>query len=251
MEKKNQKIGLFVTCLVNDIHPKIGFDSLALLQRAGYDVVVPMAQVCCGQPAFNNGDTKNARALAVKFINEFMEFDYIVIPSGSCAGMVVKHYGELFEINDPYLAKYQKIMGKTFEITDFLVNIAKIPLSNNNKNLSVTYHDSCSGLRELGIKGQPRALLQDCGYEIKEMQGAEECCGFGGTFCVKFPEISAQICQKKADNINKSGADIVACGDLGCLMNMAGKLHRMGAPVKCFHVVELLNDSLDKQLGDR
>jgi len=236
------RVGLLVTCLVDMMRPRIGFATLKLLEAAGCEVVVPMAQTCCGQPAYNSGDRAAARSLAEKLLAEFEDCDYVVAPSGSCAGMVRTHYADLVA-DDPVLARRMAALSaKTYELTDFLVNVAKFRRVPGDFKGSITYHDACAGLRELGVKTQPRALLAQLpGVTLSEMPGAEECCGFGGAFSVKFGEISAAIAEKKCDAIRATGAAAVVCGDLGCLLNIEGKLRRMGdEATRVLHIAEVL-----------
>jgi len=235
------KVGLFVTCLVDMMRPSVGFAAVKLLEAAGCEVTVPQLQTCCGQPAYNSGDNKDAFSVAKITLAAFEDFDYVVAPSGSCAGMIKDHYPDLF-VNDPELSmKAQSLSRRTFELISFLVDIMKVDRVEAKYNGKITYHDSCSGLRELGIKSQPRQLLATVdGLEIEEMQGAEVCCGFGGTFCVKYPEISNKMVLDKTIDITQSGADTLLAGDLGCLMNMAGKLKREGSAIKVYHVAEIL-----------
>lgn len=237
-------VGLFVTCLVDAMRPSIGFAALELLESAGFQVTVPSAQTCCGQPAWNSGDSSSTHKLAVKWLKEFESFDYVVIPSGSCAGMIVAHYQEVFK-NDPDLKKRAaEIAAKTYELTDFLVNIAgldSVALTQQDKVKSVTYHDSCSGLRELNIQAQPRQLIQKLGsVALKEMQDSRQCCGFGGTFSVKYGEISTAICDDKCENICATETDGVVLGDLGCMLNIEGRMSRLGHKTKVLHIAELL-----------
>lgn len=234
-------VGLFVTCLVDLFRPRIGFAAVTLLERAGCAVAVPRAQTCCGQPAYNSGDNAHARAVARGLIDAFAEFDYVVAPSGSCAGMIREHVPSLFA-DDPQLADATAALGaKTHELTSFLVDVMGMPATVADYNGTVTYHDSCSGLRELGVKSQPRRLLAGVkGMTLKELPSAEVCCGFGGTFCVKYPDISNKMVSEKTADIAGTGADTLLAGDLGCLLNMAGKLSREGRPVKAYHVAEIL-----------
>ena len=239
------KVGLFVTCLVDLMRPRIGFAALRLLEAAGCEVVVPPSQTCCGQPAWNSGDRRAARLLAEKLIAEFAGCDYVVAPSGSCAGMIRAHYPDLFADDPAWLERVVTLSARTYELSDFLVNVAKLEkldgLPGGFKG-TVTYHDACSGLRELGVKAQPRALLAKMpGVTLTEMNGAEECCGFGGAFAVKFGEVSARIAEKKCENVRASGADAVVLGDLGCMLNIEGKLRRMGdEKTKVLHIAEVL-----------
>lgn len=235
------QVGLFVTCLVDAMRPAIGFAAVRTLEAAGVDVHVPTAQTCCGQPAFNSGAMHEARTLAEQVIREFEAFDYVVAPSGSCAGSIKTHYGQLFQNDPDWLRRCQQLEAKTYEITDFLANVMDWRPSGVSLQATATYHDSCSGLRELGVKAQPRALLDAVeGLDILPLKGEEACCGFGGTFCVKFPEISTAIAAEKTTRIKETGADLLLAGDLGCLMNMAGKLSREDANIRCFHVIEAL-----------
>lgn len=236
------RVGLFVTCLVDMMRPRIGFAALKLLEAAGCEVVVPTAQTCCGQPAYNSGDRAAARSLAVKLLDEFEACEYVVAPSGSCAGMVRSHYADLADDDSVLARRMAALSAKTYELTDFLVNVARLARVPGKHVGTITYHDSCAGLRELGIKAQPRALLAQLpGVTLSEMQGAEECCGFGGAFSVKFGEISAAIAGKKCEAIRAAGAAAVVGGDLGCLLNIEGKLRRMGdETTQVLHVAEVL-----------
>ncbi|KON82451.2 (Fe-S)-binding protein [Azoarcus sp. PA01] len=242
MTKEKMRVGLFVTCLVDLMRPRIGFAALRLLEAAGCDVVVPAAQTCCGQPAFNSGDTRVARALALKLIVEFEGLDYVVVPSGSCAGMIRVHYPQLFDDDPAAAARARALAARTFELTDFLVSVLGVAEVPGDFEGTVTYHDSCSGLRELGVKAQPRALLAHMpGVELKEMAASEECCGFGGMFSVKFGDISTRIVDRKCDNIRATGADAVVLGDLGCMLNIEGRLRRRGDErTRVLHVAEVL-----------
>jgi L-lactate dehydrogenase complex protein LldE len=233
------RVGLFATCLVDLIRPRIGFAAAKLLEDAGCTVEVP-SQTCCGQPAFNSGDRQTAREIAMQSIVAFEAFDYVVLPSGSCAGQVIVHYPELFEGDADWSPRARALAAKTFELTVFLNDVLKAAPKARFAG-KVTYHDSCSGLRELGIKAQPRKLLANVeGLQLIEMKDPDVCCGFGGTFCVKYPDVSNKIVEKKTVNIAASEAQTLLAGDLGCLMNMAGKLSREGSGVKVRHVAEIL-----------
>lgn len=243
--KKPIRVGLFATCLVDLIRPRVGFAAAKLLEDAGCTVEVP-AQTCCGQPAFNSGDRSTARKLAAQMIEAFETYDYVVLPSGSCAGQVILHYPELFEGDAQWLPRAKRLAAKTYELTVFLSDVLKV-LPQARFDGAVTYHDSCSGLRELGIKAQPRRLLAKVeGLSLVEMKDADVCCGFGGTFCVKYPDVSNRIVEKKTANIAASGAATLLAGDLGCLMNMAGKLSREGKAVRVRHVAEVLANMGDE-----
>lgn len=236
------RVGLFVTCLVDLMRPSVGFAALKLLEAAGCEVVVPETQTCCGQPGYNSGDRKSALALARKLIAEFETCDYVVAPSGSCAGMIRTHYPDLFSDQPTELERVGRLCGRTYELTDFLLNVVKLERVPGSFDGIVTYHDSCSGLREMGVKAQPRALLAKMpGLKLKEMEEAETCCGFGGTFAVKFGDISAHIAERKCANIAAAGADAVVLGDLGCMLNIEGRLRRRGdMKTKVLHVAEVL-----------
>jgi L-lactate dehydrogenase complex protein LldE len=232
---------LFVTCLVDLMRPTVGFAAARLLQEAGCDVIVPAAQTCCGQPAYNSGDTRNARSLARQVIRAFAGLDYVVAPSGSCVGTIKVHYPEMFADEAEMAEAAADLARRTFELTTFLADVLAFEPAGRRYSGIATYHDSCSGLRELGIKAQPRALLAGTeGLTLREMETAEVCCGFGGLFCVKYPEISEKMVDAKVDDILATGADTLIGGDMGCLMNMAGRLQRRGAAVKVRHVAEIL-----------
>jgi L-lactate dehydrogenase complex protein LldE len=235
------RVALLVTCLVDLFRPTIGFAAVKLLEHAGCTMTVPRAQTCCGQPAYNSGDKDDAKAIARQVIEAFAGFDYVVAPSGSCAGMVKMHYPELFADEPAMKAKAEELAGRTHELVSFLVDIRGAKSVMAACAQSVTYHDSCSGLRELGVKAQPRQLLASVdGLTLKELPGAEVCCGFGGTFAVKYPEISGKMASDKIADIAATGADCVLAGDLGCLLQIAGKLSRAGSAVETRHVAEVL-----------
>jgi L-lactate dehydrogenase complex protein LldE len=237
------RVALFVTCLVDLFRPSVGFAAIKLLEDAGCVVEVPEAQSCCGQPGYNSGDHAAAVAIARQVIATFSRYDYVVVPSGSCGGMIKSHYPTLFAA-DPAMAEQAKALAaKTYELISFLADVLKRDQVDARYAGTVTYHDACSGLRELGVKEQPRRLLRSvAGLTIKEMATPEVCCGFGGTFCVKYPEISDKMVSDKVADIAATGADTLLCGDMGCLLNMAGKLTRLGKPVAVRHVAEVLAD---------
>lgn len=245
---KGPRVGLFVTCLMNVFRPNVGFAAVKLLEQAGCVVEIPPDQTCCGQPGYNNGDYDAARALARQVIKTFERYDYVVGPSGSCMATIRHDYPALFEGDPDWLARAQALADKSFELLSFLHDeLGMIETGAGVKlDATVTYHDSCSGLRGLGIKGQPRALLAGVeGLKLNEMEDSEVCCGFGGTFCVKYPEISEKMVDDKVRNILASGADTLLGGDLGCLMNIAGRLSRINAPVKVYHTAEVLAGMAD------
>ena len=240
------RVALLVTCLVDLFRPSIGLAAVKLLEEAGCDVAVPRAQTCCGQPAYNSGDKDDAKAIARQVIEAFAGYDYVVAPSGSCAGMVKVHYPELFSDEPAMLARAEELAARTWELMSFLVDVRGVKSVPAGFAQSVTYHDSCSGLRELGVKGQPRQLLASVdGLVLKELPGAEICCGFGGTFAVKYPEISGKMANDKIADIAATGADCVLAGDLGCLLQIAGRLSRAGSTVEARHVAEVLSGMTD------
>ena len=240
------RVALFVTCLVDLIRPSVGFASVKLLEEAGCAVEVPV-QTCCGQPAYNSGDRATARDLAIRMIDAFRGYDYVVAPSGSCAGMVRAHFPELFADDPNWLPKADALARRTYELTSFLVDVLGVTDVGATFAGTVTYHDSCSGLRELGVRAQPRRLLASVeGLTLVELPESDVCCGFGGTFAVKYADISNAIVEAKTQNIASTGAATVLAGDLGCCMNIAGKLSREGRPVAVRHVAEILADMADE-----
>lgn len=240
------RVGLMVTCLVDVMRPEIGFSTIKLLEAAGCEVVVPDAQTCCGQPAYSAGNRAAACALAEKFLDEFEEFDYIVIPSGSCGGMVKTHYEDALAGHTELLQRFALVKPRVYELTDFLASVVKmkaLPASQASAfKGKITYHDSCCGLRELGVQQQPRELLaQREGVELTEMKDARACCGFGGTFAVKYGDISAAIVDEKCENIHNTHAQAVVLGDLGCMLNIEGRLRRTGDhSTRVLHVAQVL-----------
>ncbi len=238
---RRPRVGLFVTCLVDLVRPSIGFAAVKLIETAGCDVEVPQAQTCCGQPAYNSGDKPTAKALARQTIAAFEGYDYVVAPSGSCAGMLRKHYPALLADDKAWAPRATAFAGKVHELISFLVDVRGMTGVDQRLDATATYHDSCSGLRELDIKAQPRRLLATVkGLEVVEMTDCEICCGFGGTFAVKYADISNAMVEKKCANIVEAKTDLILAGDLGCLMNMAGKLRRQGKTVAVRHVAEVL-----------
>jgi len=237
------RVALFVTCLVDLYRPTVGFSAIRLLEQAGCTVEVPQAQTCCGQPAYNTGDRATARDLARAVVDAFLPYDFTVVPSGSCGGMIAHHYPGLFADDPEYKARAERLAAKTHELISFLSDIMGVTAVPARYDGVVTYHDSCSGLRELGIRAQPRALLGSvAGVTLRELKDADVCCGFGGTFCVKYPDISTRMVGDKVRDIAATGADTVLAGDMGCLLNIAGRIRREGLPVKVRHVAEVLAD---------
>jgi L-lactate dehydrogenase complex protein LldE len=241
------RVALFVTCLVDLFRPSVGFAAVRLLERAGCRVEVPARQTCCGQPAFNSGDRATTEALARGLIEAFDGYDHVVAPSGSCAGMLRVHLPELFDGEPAWRQRAEDLAARSHELVGFLVDVMGVREVGGAKlEARATYHDSCSGLRELRIKGQPRQLLAGvAGLELVEMAESETCCGFGGTFCVKYPEVSARMVSDKVENAAATDADLLLAGDLGCLMNIAGRLKRVGSKLQARHVAEVLAGDTD------
>lgn len=236
------KVGLFVTCLVDLMRPSIGFASLRLLESAGCEVIVPATQTCCGQPAFNSGDRASAQKLASKTLLEFEACDYVVVPSGSCAGMMRVHYPQLFKPEHELARRAEALAARTFELTDFLVTVLGVSEVPGDFRGDITYHDCCSGLRELGVKAQPRKLLSSmAGVRLREMEECEGCCGFGGVFSIKFGAVAGHLAERKCRNVQATGAQAVVMGDLGCMLNVEGRLRRIGDErTRVLHVAEVL-----------
>jgi L-lactate dehydrogenase complex protein LldE len=235
------RVGLFVTCLVDLVRPQIGFAAVKLLEQSGCDVVVPQAQTCCGQPAWNAGADKDTREIAEQVIAAFSAFDYVVAPSGSCAGMIKRYYPEVLK-NDP---RALALAAKTHELTSFLVNVRGMKAVTAKCAASACYHDSCSSLREMKVRDQPRQLLSSVeGLSISELVDGEVCCGFGGLFSVKYPEISERMADDKIADATATGADMLIGGDLGCLLHLEGRMKRQGKTMRVRHVAEVLADEL-------
>ncbi len=243
----NMRVALFITCLVDIMRPAVGFATLRLLEEAGCEVSLPAGQTCCGQPAWSAGDRPAAQALARKTIAELEDCDQVVIPSGSCADHLRHGYPELLKDDPLWSDRAVALAAKTHELTRFLVDVLKLESVPGSFAGTVTYHDSCKGLRGLGIKEQPRQLLrQVAGLRLAEMPDCEECCGFGGAFSIKFGEISTAIVDRKCDAIAASGADALVGGDLGCLLNMEGRLRRRGDQrTRVLHIAEVLAGGSD------
>ena len=240
------RVALFVTCLVDLFRPSVGFAAVKLLEDAGCTVEVPRAQTCCGQPAYNSGDRADTKAVARQVIAAFEPFEHVVVPSGSCGGMIKEHYPRLFADDAAMQTRAETLAAKTHELVSFLADVLRIERVDARYDGVATYHDACSGLRELGIKAQPRRLLADvAGLRLAEMATPETCCGFGGTFCVKYPDISDRMVADKVADIAATGADTLLAGDMGCLLNMAGKLARRGLAVRVRHVAEVLAGMTD------
>ena len=236
------RVGLFVTCLVDLMRPGIGMAALRLLEHAGCEVVVPATQTCCGQPGYNAGDADTARALARKLLAEYEACDYVVAPSGSCAGMIRVHYPKLFAGDAAMHPRIARLAARAFELSDFLARVVAFDAPPGRYRGTLTYHDACSGLRELGVRAQPRALLARVpGASLVEMRDAGTCCGFGGAFANKYGEISARMAERKCAAIAATAADAVVAGDLGCLMNIESRLRHAGdTRTQVLHIAEVL-----------
>ena len=246
------RVALLVTCLVDVFRPAVGFAAVKLLEQAGCKVEVPSAQTCCGQPAYNSGDRTTAQDMARQVIAIFEGYDYIVVPSGSCGGMLSRHYPDVLADDPDWQARAVDLAERSYELVAFLTDVLGMTQVEAEFQGTVTYHDACSGLRELSIKHQPRQLLHSVqGLVLQEMADSEVCCGFGGTFCVKYPDISNRMVTDKVEQVMASGADTLLAGDLGCLLNMAGKLKRLGLPIQVRHVAEVLaNDHHRPAIGE-
>lgn len=247
------RVGLFATCLMNLFRPNVGFAAVKLLEDAGCSVEVPLAQTCCGQPGYNAGDFDAARALAKQVIAAFEGFDYVVGPSGSCMATIRHDYPKLFADDADWRPRAEALAARSFELLSFLADVRDVRAVAADYAGTVTYHDSCSGLRELGVKAQPRRLLGSVGgLKLAEMSDTEVCCGFGGSFCVSYPEISGRMADDKLACVAATGADTLLGGDLGCLLHLAGRLKRCGSPVKVFHTAEVLAGMADGAgIGDQ
>ena len=246
----NLKVGLFYTCLVNIFDPHLTDKAKEILEFFGYEVVVPESQTCCAQPNFNSGDFNNSQELSKLFINNFHGLDYIVVPSGSCTGMILKNYPELLtNSQDEIKEKYNSLKKNIFEFSDFIYKkIGPEKFSQFSLERELTYHDSCSGLRQLKIKDQPREILKKIkGVKITEMNEPEECCGFGGSFSLKFGGISSEIAEKKCLDIISTNVKNVCLGDLGCALNIKGKLDWMKKDIEVSHLIDILHNSMFKK----
>ena len=241
-----RQVALFVTCLVDLFRPSVGMAAVKLLEDAGCDVVVPEGQTCCGQPGYNSGDRPAAVAIAKRAIALLEPYDHIVVPSGSCGGMIRKHYPDLFKADAEWAPRAKKVAARTHELTAFLTGVLGKTSVSATFPAKATYHDSCSALREMGVRAQPRQLLASVdGLTLTELAERDACCGFGGTFAVKYPDISNAIVEKKTADITATGAELLISGDMGCLLNMAGKLKREGSSVQVRHVAEVLAGMVD------
>jgi L-lactate dehydrogenase complex protein LldE len=235
------RVSLFVTCIVDQVFPKVGLAMADVLERLGYQIDFPEAQTCCGQPAFNSGFWDEARGVARHFMDVFEGAEYIVVPSGSCTSMCGHHFADLFQDDAAMLARAHAIESRVYEFSKFLTEVAQVEDVGASFAHTITYHDSCHALRELGVKAGPRKLLSRVrGLTLKEMDVAEECCGFGGTFSVKFPDVSGGMAQTKIESILRTGASHIVSIDSSCLMQLQGVILRQGLPLETIHLAEVL-----------
>jgi len=236
------KASLFATCLVDQVYPQVGVSTVRLLRRLGVDVDFPTGQTCCGQPAFNTGYASQARPLALRWLELFQQSQYVVVPSGSCAAMLKIHAPELFADDPALVARARDLASRTYELSQFLVDVLHVTDVGATFQGKVTYHPACHLLRDLRATTQAQRLIQSVrGAQYVELPNAEECCGFGGTFAVKYPDISTAILEGKLQAIEASGADAVVACDMGCLMHIGGAMSRRGMKAKVMHLVELLD----------
>ena len=241
MNLMGNRVSLFVTCMVDQLFPKVGMAMADVLERLGYRVDFPEAQTCCGQPAFNSGYRHEAREVARHFLRTFEKSETVVVPSGSCTSMVTHHYADLFKKEPETLALVHAMEKKVHEFSTFLTEVAGVEDVGARMEEVVTFHDGCHALRELGIRNAPRRLLSHVrGLELREMQPAEECCGFGGTFSVKFSELSGAMARTKLEAIVGTGAKTVVSLDPSCLMQIQGVISRAGLNVRTMHLAEVL-----------
>jgi len=236
-----KRVALFVTCIVDQVFPKVGIAMTEVLERLGYQVDFPAAQTCCGQPAFNSGYIEDARKVARHFLDVFSDAEYVVVPSGSCTSMITHHYEDIFQSDSAMLGPAHRMAPRVWEFSRFLLEVAQADDVGAHFDGVVTYHDSCHALRELRIKEGPRRLLSKVqGLTLHEMEAAEECCGFGGTFSIKFPEVSGGMARTKIDSILKTKAGTVVSIDSSCLMQIQGVIDRSGLPIRTMHLAEIL-----------
>jgi L-lactate dehydrogenase complex protein LldE len=236
-----QRVALFATCLVDQFFPEVGLATLRVLERLGVRAEFPPGQTCCGQPFFNMGHREEARAVALHTLSVFEPYDAVVLPSGSCTAMVRVFGPDLFEPGDPVRARMEALAAKTFELSQFLVQHLGVTAVSSAFEGSVAYHDGCHCLRELRVRDEPRRLLQSvAGCRLVEMEGSDACCGFGGTFSVKFGEVSSAMVADKVASIEATGASCVVSTDSSCLMQINGALKRRGSSVRALHLAQVL-----------
>lgn len=240
------KADLFIPCFIDQLYPQTAFSVMKLLKRAGVEVHYNPEQTCCGQPAFNSGYWKEARSLAVKFMQDFADATVVVTPSASCAGYIRNYYGRLFDENPELLSRFEQLKPQVYELSDFLVNFLNITDFGTRFPHRITYHDGCSALREYGIKAETRTLLMNVkGLELVEMKETDTCCGFGGTFSVKFRHISTALTQLKVEHAMETGAEYIVSSEASCLMNLEGYIRKMKLPVRTIHLADILAHGMD------
>jgi L-lactate dehydrogenase complex protein LldE len=234
------KVQLFIPCFIDQLYPQVAFNTVKVLEKAGCTVAYNTQQTCCGQPAFNAGFWGESKDVCTKFVQDFDGADYIVSPSASCAGFIRNNYGKLFE-NNAFQSPAKKVSSQIFELSEFLVKILGITELGASFNGKATFHDSCAGLRECNIKAEPRALLsQVTGLELVEMNDTETCCGFGGSFAVKYDSISVAMADQKIDNAIATEAEFIISTDMSCLMHLDGRINHHGQQIKVIHLADIL-----------
>jgi L-lactate dehydrogenase complex protein LldE len=238
--EKPEKVYFFGTCLIDSVYPHTGMAAIELIRREGIKVIFPPGQSCCGQPAYNSGFPDEARAVARRQLHLFNKDYPIVVPSGSCAGMMKHHYPDLFD-QDPDREKAKRFAGRVFELFEFLVNVAHVKLTDQGRPVKVTWHSSCHALREMEVIPHAKSLIgQLKNVELLALENERECCGFGGTFAVKQPALSAAMVKDKVDDIRQTGAELVLAGDCGCLMNITGAMDKAELPVAGQHLAQFI-----------
>lgn len=241
------KVSLFITCLSDVFFPQVGKSVVDIMEHCGVEIDFPEGQTCCGQPAYNSGYQKEAKEAAKQMIKAFEHSEYIVGPSGSCASMVCHYYKEMFKDDPEWHEKAEKMADKTYELTDFLINILGVSNLGSELCESATYLQSCHMSRGLGIKEEPLKLLSQVkGLDLKELPYCQDCCGFGGTFAVKMSPISEMMVDEKIKHIESTGANLLIGADMGCLMNIGGRLRRIGKEIQVMHVAEVLAKEIGK-----
>lgn len=240
------KVALFATCVVDQMFPGVAEATANVLRRYGCEVSFPRAQVCCGQPAMNSGYVEDARRVAAALLDALSDAEYVVTPSGSCAAMIRHHYASLFEGDPARLVQVEQLCERLFELSQFLVDVLEVEQVDGAFPHAVTFHPSCHGARLLGVRQEPLELLGKVpGLQLRPLPNAQDCCGFGGTFAVKLPEISAAIADEKLSHVQSTGARYLVSTDQGCLMHLSGRMQRCGVQVQALHLAELLDRAAD------
>jgi len=242
----NVNASIFITCLVDQLYPEVGQSMVNILRKLGVNLDFPKEQTCCGQPAFNSGYHREAKDMARRYMKIFKGNNYIIVPSGSCGAMIRVFYNQLFQDEPDVLSELEELSSRVFEFSEFLVQILGITDVDGKLNGDVTYHDCCHLRRELGIISQPRDLIKSVkGINFVELNQSDVCCGFGGTFAIKYPDISGAILDQKIRNIKNSGADILVANDTSCLMHMRGSFSRLGLDIEAMHIAEFLDKAME------